>query len=432
MYIKPLLEMARPDIIGGLMTGKYRRWGGVVRVAAGQTNGGQIVTMLREASPVLQAVNPVGAALKSVDMVVNAAGHHVTHKLVREGFAQTHKMLGQVMGISAVGAGASVLNLGLTAAGFYVMNKKLNRMQEDVSQLLRMGEKTFQKVGEIDRKIDGVTNRLVELQYYAAVADVELRQILTAVYDVQGTLRSTQKGEMTAALRALASDLALEDTELRQHLHKVHAIRLALENELSGRRLEPGNDPRRFMDTLDAYRLWTVAGMAEVAVERQNNQLDSAAEKAAELAAVGRKWSGQWADDLFPADEYGGVFRFGHSAFEQILPEETRWRTAFAAKGEELSPGKVTQYETEGAAQVARHKPGLNDAWFDRQVRLAHVLDMIEENTERLESMSWETAYCAENLLGPEQWENLEDPQEDDEEVVFDWESVAETVSVKE
>jgi hypothetical protein len=170
------------------------------------------------------------------------------------------------------------------------------------------------------------------------------------------------------------------------------------------------------MDSMALHRGWSAAGSAEIMVERRMNKLDAAAEHAQELSQKARQWTTRWTNELMPEDEYNGVGRFGHTQFGRHLDRHSRRRIYTAASGSDYEPGELRMFEADGAMEVAHHRPGLSNDWFDRQVALGEFIDMLEENTERMESMAAETDFAASERLSYAQWEALPSPADTDHE----------------
>src|SRR5437763_578572 len=99
--VLPVLLEVPSAIQRGLATGLYERWGGVVRVAAGRPNGGEVVTHLRE---------------------VGRLGDSATHSFR----FQPPPPLAASLQMTQVAAAAGVLNLGVSAVGFALTLSKLN------------------------------------------------------------------------------------------------------------------------------------------------------------------------------------------------------------------------------------------------------------------------------------------------------------------
>ena len=124
MLIETILLVNNPEIIKGLLNGSMKRYGSVIRWAAGTENAGQIVRHLAETPGLTSKLMsvPFSPILGGIDVI----GHGLTyHKLI--GIERT---LSSVMGLTQVAAGASVLNLGVSIAGFAYMGYKLHQIQK--------------------------------------------------------------------------------------------------------------------------------------------------------------------------------------------------------------------------------------------------------------------------------------------------------------
>ena len=410
MIYDVLLGTAKSQIVNGLLNGEMVRWGGVVRMAKGMPGAGQVVGMLRDVPQIAQVANPLGAVLKAADVVVNVHGHHVTHSLVREGFAQTHKMLGQVMGIASVGAAASVLNLGVTAVGFYIMNKKLNQLQSSVSQLSEMTAAGFKRM---DQQFASIQDQLLELRLVAYSHSQNLQDILVGVYDIKKALCAERMAELFVALKGLdrLKTQPHEIAERQRYLDELSKVRFSFQGELEARRLEVEDHPDRFLDTMMLFRGFCLAGASEVLAERQQGRIGPAADRAEELARQCRQCAGDWAEQLVPVKVDGGMARFGHSRLRESLGEPERRRLMRLHTGEDVSTDELRDLEVRASHEVALANPSSD--WFEHQVRVANMLDMVEETTERMESLAIQTRYCVKERLGYQQWELLPEASEE-------------------
>src|SRR4028118_1157106 len=120
MLIDTTLLVNNPEIIKGLLDGSMQRYGSVIRWAAGTENGGQIVRHLAETPGLTSKLTtvPFSPILGGVDVI----GHGLRyHKLMG-----IEKTLSSVMGLTQITAAASVLNLGVSIAGFVYMGYKLD------------------------------------------------------------------------------------------------------------------------------------------------------------------------------------------------------------------------------------------------------------------------------------------------------------------
>lgn len=113
----------------------FARHGGVIRWKGGTEKAGAIFAHLRDSSELREGGKRlVKSGAKS---------------LVTKGASSA------LLGLTGIGAVASVVNLGVSAAGFYVMNKKLNQLDEEL--------KTTQRL--VSQGFDAMEARFVQVQY---------------------------------------------------------------------------------------------------------------------------------------------------------------------------------------------------------------------------------------------------------------------------
>lgn len=149
-----------PDLLARLSSGEVVRSGGVFRMATGLPGAGSIVAHARQVGSLARAPAALTAS----------------------------------MGLSAIGAAASVATLGVSIAGFWIMNKRLLRIQGDID-----GMRT-----EVLGKVDGLHTvlRRVETRLIASAAAIrddvkelagEFRRLRVAIHQrefarIQGVL----------------------------------------------------------------------------------------------------------------------------------------------------------------------------------------------------------------------------------------------------
>ena len=406
------------DLLIGLACGDYVRWGGVIRRAKGTPGAGQIVAMLREFPPLDQAFSTLSSlthrlsitsGLNRVEKNTSALleGQQVTHTMISVGFSNTEAALGKVINLSGVGAAASVLNLGMSAAGFYMMNRKLNLVQQSLNTVQQLTSASLLTLDDVDARTRMMQDTLIELRFIALEHADQLESLLEAVHDVKSALFARQMAQLQLANEEISrlGDVDDQPTLQRQH-ERVYQARLELSNELAARNLSTRDDPRRFMDTLALMRAWAMASALDVQLLRRMNQPDRAATLAEQLATQARSWVSAWTAQLLPAQEFGGVARFDHSGFDGLIAEDTRMRLGVAQHGELRSVSEDMLGSTEHIMQLQRARHDLG--WFQRQAALARVVDMLEETCERVESLHAEATLCAAEALTFDLWERAE------------------------
>lgn len=155
------------------------RTGGVLRYKAGTPRAGQIFAHLRDSSDF------VSKGAKAMRLTAQAATG--VSKLA--------------VGLSGIGAVASVANLAVSAAGFYVMNKKLNALQHEMKEtqnLLRSG------FDQIEGRFVQVEHLLLGLKEGQTVTWRKLDELTESVEDTKEILDATESGRLHGILETLS------------------------------------------------------------------------------------------------------------------------------------------------------------------------------------------------------------------------------------
>jgi len=103
-----------PEIVEGIRSGLYTVWGGVVRYAAGNPKGGQIVGHLQFPGDAAQASEQLGKLQQALSGVQDS--------------------LGVLQNLQYANLALSGLNLAVSVAGFAIVCKKLNGISEQLQQ----------------------------------------------------------------------------------------------------------------------------------------------------------------------------------------------------------------------------------------------------------------------------------------------------------
>lgn len=399
--VEPLLGTLRDDVAMGLAKGALQRWGGVIRIAKGYEGAGRIVSHLRDVATIgVQVPSPLSA----VDVVSRVAANVQLH--------QISSKLSEVMQLTQVSAAAGVLNLGVSAIGFLVINHKLNNLLDSVG---RMATVLRDMRADTNRRLDAISEQFVELRY---IATVNLALAEEAVSNLE-YLRTEFFNRELAVVMSWADRLnhstQPDDRLLDEAIHSLDQVRLSLQASLGSRAFGAGSEPL-WADELMRYRLWCATSAAEVMLIRRAERTPHALRLAQQVAEKSRHLAQTWQKALMPSDELGGVFRLGHSRFEREapVPLETRRRLARLQVDGGMSDAQLHVASVNAATEVAHAAPSLPESWFARQRSAASVLDFAEEATERLESIEAEMEFCERRRIGFEQWEGLSIPESDD------------------
>jgi hypothetical protein len=370
--VKPLLEEGRSQVLDALRNGDAIRWGGSLRVPKGMPGAGQFVAHLRDFSKVAEATTQVPSALSSLLQLTN------------------------------VGAVASVLNLGVSAVGFAVMAKKLNRLQASVDFVLAKQDALHDLTSA---GFQEVNSRLVELRVLALEGNEKLSEAILYLKELRRDLLDGYAARVQADIHTVHRTSQPSSSTLESSRRSLDEARRWLESGID--RDEAALDVTGLFDGLVRYRIWCVTSVVEVDVLRRAGARQEAAELARSSAKRSRRLASAWARKLLPPDEHDGALMFEHRAFARI-PKEVKCRLYELQEGTR-SPEDFFARSTQAALSVADRAP--SPQWFARREAIAGTLDFLEEATERLESSAAEMEYCETMRLSYQQWEALPLPE---------------------
>jgi hypothetical protein len=163
MQIPTTLLLENPEIIKGLLNGELVRYGSVIRQAMGTEGAGQIVKHLAENPGITSQLITKGvgvAAAPQIGVPVIAAelvGNTISQVTTYNQLAGVTQSLSQVMGLTQIAAGASVLNLGVSIAGFAYMGYKLHQVQKSLGYLQQTMDAGFTRV---ETRLDQISDQV--------------------------------------------------------------------------------------------------------------------------------------------------------------------------------------------------------------------------------------------------------------------------------
>ncbi len=132
-----------PDVVEKLQSGLYQLWGGVVRHSAGTEKAGQIVGHLifpNESQQTQERLQQLHSTL------TNGLGS------LQDGMGQLQKNIGVLEGLQSANIIMSGLNLAVTAAGFVIVCKKLNKISDQIQSQSELIAQTYGLVKEVHER----------------------------------------------------------------------------------------------------------------------------------------------------------------------------------------------------------------------------------------------------------------------------------------
>ncbi|WP_204104644.1 MULTISPECIES: hypothetical protein [Spirulina sp. CCY15215] len=354
--IIPTNLIADPEIIKGLLDGSLVRYGSVIRKAAGTSQGGQIVRHLTEVS-----------GLPSQLMTLPFSS---------------------ILGFSQIAAGASVLNLGVSIAGFAYMGFKLHQVQNQISNLQHSVNEGFDR---IDWSLEQLSRQLSQqLGYlYLLVEDSreEQQRLGNAIADLHKALLIKNIADLQAELEHLKR---FPDDSPKAALKTATSARLFLASQATQAPLEFDANTLMLVDV--STQGWAVAIATEANLLLQHGQIPEAREVLAREIPRFQQHAHQWAKSLLNTErpELATAQRFATPYFKNcITPERVQRITQISPSDRALSSDQTLQ-KRRGAKvelEMTRTQPQLTSQWKYRQLAIAEYLDTLSELYARLDGL---------------------------------------------
>jgi hypothetical protein len=403
MLIDTTLLVNNPEIIKGLLNGSMKRYGSVIRWAAGTENAGQIVRHLAETPGLTTKLMgiPFSPILGGIDVI----GHGLTyHKLI--GIERT---LSSVMGLSQIAAGASVLNLGVSIAGFVYMGYKLHQIKKKLGHIQQSMEEGFNRVeaglnriensvitgfnrveadlNRVDNRLDIISGQLAYL--YLLVEDSRQKQ--QSLAKAISYLHQAMLIKEIAALKAELDDRSrFPDESPREAIKTASRVRLFLSNQAM--QATPELEAEIMLNVDVSIQGWAVATATEAHLLLEIGKHQEAKELLAVEVPKFKQVAERWGDELISEENsyLSTAYRFTNSRFKKyITPERVERITEISTSDRTLSPdqirGKKTNVDVEFEMSYSSSK--FDEAWTHRQIAVAEYLDTLSELSARLESL---------------------------------------------
>ena len=410
MLIDTTLLVHNPEIIKGLLDGSMTRYGSVIRWAAGNANGGQIVRHLAETPGLTSKLMtlPFSPILGGVDVI----GHGLTyHKLMG-----IEKTLSSVMGLTQIAAGASVLNLGVSIAGFAYMGYKLHQIQNTLGNIQQSMEAGFerieadlnrieknlsagfihldQRLNRVDERLDIISGQLAYL--YLLVEDSREKQ--KSLSKAISHLHQAMLIKEIADLKAQLDDRSrFPDESPRSAIKTASRVRLFLSNQAI--QATPELDAEIMLNADVSIQGWAVATATEANLLLEIGKHQEAKELLAVEIPQFKQVAERWGQALINNENsyLSTAYRFSNSRFNNhITPERVERITKISPSDRALSPNQIKSKKTNIDVEfdMFYSDTKFDLAWTYRQIAIAEYLDTLSELLARLESLEYFADLC--------------------------------------
>ncbi|MDZ8083768.1 MAG: hypothetical protein RMX35_32460 [Nostoc sp. DcaGUA01] len=405
MLIDTTLLVNNPEIIKGLLDGSMKRYGSVIRWAPGTENAGQIVRHLAETPGLTDKLRdlPFSPLIGGVDII----GHGMNyHKLIG-----IEKTLSSVMGLTQIAAGASVLNLGVSIAGFAYMGYKLHQIQKSLGHLQHSLEAGFNRleagldrieegVSRLENGLNRVENRLDiisgQLGYLYLLVE-ENRQKQQNLAQAISHLHQAMLIKEIAALNAELDDRKRFPNESsRESLKVASRVRLFLANQAL--QVSPELDAELMLNTDVSIQGWAVATATEANLLLEIGKNQEAKQLLALEVPRFKQVAERWGNKLISDENsyLSTAYRFANSRFkDHITPERVERITNISQSDRILTSDQIRSKKTYADVELTMsYSSQFDRAWTYRQIAIAEYLDTLSELLARLDSLQSFAALC--------------------------------------
>ncbi|QUS61895.1 hypothetical protein [Synechocystis sp. PCC 7338] len=415
MIINTDLLLNNPEIIKGLVSGEMTRYGSVIRWAKGVgPHGGNIVKHLAESPSLTNKMMLVGVdpILGGGAIATDIAGHGMNyHKLlgIDKKITGISENLIKVMGLSQLSAGASVLNLGVSAIGFAYMGYKLHQMQKSINVLQSTMTNGFNRVEanlnslkykidsgfsiviqglkHLDNRLDNISGQLAYL--YLITQDNRRKQEKLAV--AISHLHQTNLIREISLLQAELNDRSRFPNESpRQAIKTASHVRIFLSSE--AQKITPEVEAELLLNSDVAIQGWVIATATEANLLMEIGQFQEAKFLVQEEVSKFRQIAERWAFALLNCENHkiNTLYRLDSLLFKDYILKERIQRILEICPSEQsLDFAKVHWLKSSANAEYkTSYAPErYNQVWINKQLATAEYLDTLSELLARLDTL---------------------------------------------
>lgn len=393
MLIDTTLLVDHPELIKGLTEGTLRRIGGVIR----DNSTGKIVKHLLEAPGLTESLMkaPLPSLLSPASSVLNLAGQAYTGvKLsqMSQTLAKVNQTLSSVLNLTQVAAAASVLNVGVSIAGFAYMGYKLHQIQKSMEAFHKAMHAGFDRIEDRLERMKG------QLAYLILLTEGNLAGQRLLADELAELHRATLITKLADLYAAVLNQKRFPESVPKNLLQIVTGVRSVMSDQAV--RHAPELESRVMLVVDVSTQGWAAATAIEANVLLEIGQAHEAREILAGESARFRQHSQRWAKALV-ADErpqLATAYRLAAPRFSQtILPERVDRIAAISPGDLGAKPEIVRQRRKDAELELEMsHAKTRGIEWDHRQIAAAEYLDGLSELADRLDSQREFAHLCEE------------------------------------
>lgn len=364
------------EYVEGVQSGRIERFGGVLRDAMTK----RIIAHLKEVSQ--SARESEGVANPLLGEISKALGSATKGQGIA-GANMAPQMLSSVLQLSQIGAAASVLNLGVSVAGFAYMGYKLHQLQKSMSAMQESMDAGFDRV---EAKLDAIAEQLRYLVLLAKENKTAQREIRESLAELHRAILIAELAELKSWLDQLAR---FPDDSPKDAMRAASRVRHTLSDQAV--RAAPQFETRVMVIADVAIRGWAVATVTEANLlmelgeHREARQLIE--HESPRFAQLTEKWTDALLADGGP--ELRTAYRFEAPRFQPyVLPERIGRIAQYHALDRDLTDDRKRRVSEEASLELEMsHNASLDEQWLHKQLAVAEYLDGLGELSNRIHSV---------------------------------------------
>lgn len=417
MIEKLIIEEEQSEVIAGLKNGTLERYGCAIRKTSTLTithfiieppeisqklqdaPSARLLNSGRHTENHSKANNSFADIIDSLDKVLNKSNEDKTsaenspHNNSQENspFVITDRtitspsisQLSSILQVSQIAAAASVLNLGVSIAGFAYMGHKLNQIQKslgDVQELIETGFKN------LESKLDRMSVQLSYLFLLAQESNESQKRLEYALQEVHRLLLVQTLAKMNAAIQDY---VMFGDQTIRDNIRIAEEVRSILLDQAT--RVEASLNPKALLIADLSINGWMIALIAKaqllVKIGRYDDAIQLLTDDTNRFKQVVQQWAKTLIIDNYPS-KLATAYRFAVPRLSKHISPE-RLKRIIRISSNDRNIGEMRLHRIINEAQVElslKRYANLGLSWDYEQVAIAEYLDGMSEILARLES----------------------------------------------
>lgn len=323
---------------------------------------------------------------------------------------------GGLFSLQGIGAMASVANLAVSVVGFYIMNKKLNRIEE---QLTHLEDEIARMEGKFDRRFQDIEQRLVRIEYALEGLREGQEKILKGIEEVKDQNDARWWGKVEAVVERMEEyhekGESPPSARVADYRDTLAEVRKAVKRLVEKWCLDHGNDVESagFVRGTGYYQLWVATVAVEAKMLREVGETRTAAEF---IQSRLEDWYMEAAQDAVirlveekPGVLMSGAFSGRISASQYLSLLEFRRGERFDEEEAKIVMKEADDDQKEVFGSDPKERLERMESYEPRP-RYSRTVEAynLKEMGQRLDTMALEYEMCAESDLSMEEWEGRE------------------------